>query len=300
MAEDPNVGGGDGGAGDKTGGGTALTSGAGGDGGSGGSAGGGDFDWRGQIPEQFSKEPVLSNVKDIPDLVTQFVNSQKLIGTEKIAKPNANWTEEQWNDFWGQVGRPESPEAYKIPTGEALDGIEFNEDTVKTALGKFHELGLQQKQVDGVMGFYLDMIKGQASAESTASEQRLAEATQQLKTEFGDQYDVKLDIAKGVLGKFGDQALIDELDSTGLGNNPHVIRLLAKIGSQMSEDDATGMGAGLFSTDAMSAKAEIDTLKSDPEFLKALNDRTNPAHKGAVERWSNLHEKAFPGEVTPT
>ena len=32
-----------------------------------------------------------------------------MIGTDKVAIPNKNFTEDQWNEFYDKVGRPETP-----------------------------------------------------------------------------------------------------------------------------------------------------------------------------------------------
>jgi len=228
------------------------------------------------------------------------VNAQKLVGADKIAKPTANWGENEWNEFFSQVGRPGTPQDYK-PLGEqALGGVEIDEEAMKKAYASFHELGLTQKQVDGVLGLQIAHMKGSAEAQQLATEQGLAEAKQALQAEYGDNYDQKLELAKGVLGKYGDNDLIKMLDETGMGNDPRLIRLFSKIGEQLVEDDATGQGAGLFSTDAAASRQEIEGLKADVEFQKALNDRTNPGHKGAVERWTALHERAYSGTVKPS
>jgi hypothetical protein len=43
--------------------------------------------------------------------------------------------------------------------------------------------------------------------------------------------------AKRVIEKFGSQEVIELLNTTGYGNNPHVVKLLSSIGEQMGDDD---------------------------------------------------------------
>lgn len=52
----------------------------------------------------------------------------------------------------------------------------------------------------------------------------------------GDNLKKTSENAKRVIEKFGGPEIIELLDDTGYGNNPHVVKLLATIGEQMGED----------------------------------------------------------------
>lgn len=287
-------------SGDEDGGGsgsegTILTSGEEGDKGKGGDENKGD--WRDQIPEEIRTNAVFSNVKDIGDLANQFVNAQKLIGAEKILKPKEDWKEEDWDKFFNSIGRPESPDKYSKPEVKLAEGLEMDETAINDALKTFYKAGLTQKQADSVLGFYSNLINNQVEKANKEAEKGRIESENSLKSEFGDKYDEKLDIARSVIKKFGDDDLINLLEGTGLGDSPVVIKLLSRVGDAILEDKAIGKGQGLDVKSETGAKQEIEKLKGDQDFQKALNDRGNPGHNEAVARWQDLHKRAYGTEV---
>lgn len=85
----------------------------------------------------------------------------------------------------------------------------------------------------------------------TSEQSRLEELTQkewvsQIRADKeigGDGYAKNIEMAKRVVSKFADQKLIDELESTGFGNHPELVRMLVRVGKQMSEDSLVLPGA---------------------------------------------------------
>ena len=80
------------------------------------------------------------------------------------------------------------------------------------------------------------------------------------------------------------------LESTGLGNDPDLIRAFSNVGKMVSEDDARG------GTSSMQLNGRIKGLTMDADFQTMLNDRGAPGHQEALERWSDLHNLAFSEE----
>jgi hypothetical protein len=88
----------------------------------------------------------------------------------------------------------------------------------------------------------------------------------------------------------------------GGGNDPRLIKSLARIGVAIMDDKSRGGSAadGLQITDQTRASQEIDRLKIDANFQKAMQDKAHPGHKAAVQQWMNLHKVATgPGTVAP-
>ena len=52
----------------------------------------------------------------------------------------------------------------------------------------------------------------------------------------GDNYNKSIKLAKQVVGKFGTESLMNELNETGYGSHPEVVRMFARIGKAMSSD----------------------------------------------------------------
>jgi hypothetical protein len=280
---DPNAGGG----------GSLL---AGGD--KGGGASGGTPDWRSSLPEDIRNEAVFASVKakDAGEALgiigKSYVHAQRMVGAEKILRPRDNWTPEQWREWNKSVGVPETHDKYTIPEVKLAEGLTLVPEKMENFKKVFHDAGLRPDQVQKVMKAYLEDVNGEFTGKQTAASTARAQAEQELKTEYGDKYDAKLDVARSVLKKFGSDTLLQKLESSGLANDPEVVRMFAKLGEGMLEDRAGGSGDGLILQTSTQALQEINALKGDKEFQSALSNRTNPGHKAAVDKWYQLHQQA--------
>ncbi|HRI37089.1 MAG TPA: hypothetical protein PLO50_00880 [Nitrospira sp.] len=241
----------------------------------------------------------MAAIKTIPDLAKSYVSAQKLIGQNRLPAPAENWTDKEWNDLFGKIGRPETPDGYEFPKDVQLKaGLEFDKEKTKAAFTELHKLGLTKKQAEGVMRHYLSSVNSTAEAEETARQQAYAAGTEKLRRTHGDRYDAVVGVAKGVLTKFGGEEVTNMLTSMKLDSNPDMVEFLYKIGQAMSEDTMrSGGGSSLPVGDAATALNEITKLESDPEFQKAYNDRAHPKHNDAVDRMVYLNRIAFPGKV---
>lgn len=258
--------------------------------------------WMSALPEDIRSDPTWANIKakDANEALgivgKMHVNAQKLLGQPKLPKPQDNWTPEQWKDFNKQLGVPDSPEGYKIPEFKFADGLKLDETKMGEWRKQFQELGILPKQADALLKRYFEDIN--TSHVKSVAEQE-AEKTKNLgllKSEFGDQYDAKIDIARTALRKFGDEALLDHIEKAGLANNPAFAKFLIKVGEQTLEDNAGGGGPGNMGHGPGAALQEIASLKIDKEFQTALNNAKDPGHKAAVDKWMSLHQRAYPAK----
>jgi len=260
-------------------------------------------EWLAQLPEDIRGEPSLAQIngKDWaeagPVLAKNYVNAQKLVGTDRIQSPQASWTDKDWEMFFAKAGRPETPDRYTLPVDIKLEGgATFDEKKLATARSTFHKLGLSDRQASGIIRYYAESLNSTSVEQRGREEASVAESSNKLRAEFGDKFEQNVDLAKGVVRKFGAPELVEFLNTSRLGDNPHLVRMLVKIGNGMAEDDARGQGPGLFIKDSTSARSEVDRLSGDKEFQDALNSREHPGHKAALERWTHTFAKAYPGK----
>ncbi|KKJ05637.1 hypothetical protein XF14_16275 [Burkholderia gladioli] len=142
-----------------------------------------------------------------------------------------------------------------------------------------HGLGLSQKQFDGIMGRYLEMVPAlvaggqQYSAES---------ATADLKKVWADdssfQKNVGLAYRAGNAVASAAGMSFDDLEKAGLANNPTFIRLMASLGPEFAEDAPPGAAssAGLMTEDdvkkLMISEANTNTKHPDHKATRARID----------------------------
>jgi len=146
--------------------------------------------------------------------------------------------------------------------------------------------------------FHAEDLNNSAKTMRAQNEKQHIDGIQKLRVEWGDKFDQEVDLAKGVLRKWGDDSLMEHLEVTGKGSDPAIIKLLAKIGHAVSEDDARGNGKDFLLKDSTQGRMEVDRLSADTEFQKALNNRDDPGHKDALMRWDHAFKIAYPGKQT--
>lgn len=148
-------------------------------------------------------------------------------------------------------GAPESYETFTL-----LEGIEINEADLTEFSDIAKDLNLTQDQAQKLV----DYQSKRAEAADSEIETQLQEAFQKQQEDWvaelkadkdfgGDNLDKNIGLGVKVVNKFGSPELKTVLDSSGMGNNPELIKMFSKIGKAFSEDsldhDAdTGSGAG--------------------------------------------------------
>lgn len=260
-----------------------------GGGGSPGSAAG-TPDWKAALPEELRNNAVISTFKTPDDLVKSYISAQQLIGAKRIALPKPNATEQELNEFYQSIGRPEAIDKYSEGTVKPAEGLNIDKAGLAKAKETMFKLGLTDAQQKGLMDFYLSGLNENHSALTKETEQGRVNAENALRQEWGSKFDSNLSVVKNVIRHFGSDELAAELQ-TSLGNNVGLTKLLLKFGETLIEDKNVQKKFSIEVNTPAAARARIEELKSDVQFQKALNDRNDPGHNQAVELWSNVHRQ---------
>jgi len=180
---------------------------------------------------------------------------------------------------------PQSAEGYKVNVPEALAEKISAEDLGKSEdfkgfLGKMHELGLSQKQLDGVTAELLERsMKLQEVAPAMAAAD--CEATLRQVEGWGSDNEYRQQIRSAFTA--GKQIFGADFDALvqDYGNDPRFVRGLATIGKEMAEDMQPSPEAQAQMQD------NIDSLMASNAYLNA-ND---PQHAATVAKVSALTTK---------
>ena len=222
--------------------------------------------WKEAISEEFRNDPNISKFTEIDALAKSYINATRMIGQDKVAVPNENSTDDQWNEVYTKLGRPESADKYKLDINSEVAPID--EGAIKQFAENAHQLGLNNKQAQGILEYYKSMMEGSAQQFKVDTETAQAQAEQQLRQEWGKTFDENVkkagSVAKANLG-------VDVLDmqlknGIRLGDHPEVIKGFAKIADMMSEDK-------IVSTESENVDQGKDI---EQEISKIMNDRTGP------------------------
>ena len=224
--------------------------------------------WKETISEEFRNDPNIAKFTEIDALAKSYINATRMIGTDKVAVPNQNSTEDHWNEVYDKLGRPESAEKYKLEVKSEVVPIE--ETAVKQFAENAHKLGLNNKQAQGILEFYKTNMEGTAQQAKIDTETAQAQAEQQLRQEWGRDFESKVKQA-GALAKANMDANVLDMtlsNGTRLGDHPEVIKGFAKIASMMQEDKIVA-----------TESENVNTTKDlESEISAIMNDKNHPYH----------------------
>ena len=222
--------------------------------------------WKEAISEEYRKDPNIEKFTEIDALAKSYINATRMIGQDKVAVPNENSTDDQWNEVYAKLGRPESADKYKLDVKSETVPIE--DGAIKQFAETSHKLGLNNKQAQGILEYYKSMMEGSAQQSKVDTETAQAQAEQQLRQEWGKTFEENVKKAGSVAkANLGVDVLDMQLkDGTRLGDHPDIIKGFAKIADMMSED-----------TIVATESENVDQGKDiEQEISRIMNDRTGP------------------------
>jgi len=247
--------------------------------------GGSGNDFLSLVPEELRDHPSLSPIKDVPNLARSYINAQRLIGTDKLPLP-ANPTDEDLDNIFGRLGRPEQPDGYAIQA----DGNILTEDDTTRFKEAAHALRLTPDQATGILNYYLSEASNSAEGMQVTMKEQAEQTEASLRQEWGQAYDTKLQAAQSAIKEFdGDGVLgMDLADGTKVGNHPAFVKVFAAIADfkkTVTSEDSIAEPAMANVMTRQQAQAEVDAIMRSPEYT----DRKNVvARERAIARVSEL------------
>jgi hypothetical protein len=239
-------------------------------------------DWKSSLSDELKNDATLQNFKDVESLAKTVVHQQKVLGS-RIPLPK---TEEEYNEVYTKLGRPEDPNKYETNIPEDYQQY-FKQENLDEFKNVAHKIGLNNNQVNALLDYQINSIKFEQENEPASIAAEKSQTEQILKQEWGYDYEKNVRAADRALDVYGDDELKNLMTNTSAGNNPAVIRFFAKLGSEVTEDMAKNTQNNRLAVSPLDAKEEIQ---------KIMNDSNHAYHKGeqtAVEKMRQLHEKAY-------
>lgn len=239
--------------------------------------------WRNSLPDHLKTNPSLEKFSNVEALAGSYINAQKLIGVDKIPMPT---NEAELREVLGRLGSPDSADKYAFTDVALPDGMVADEQMSSAFKTKAHELGLLPAQADALQKWFTDSQISNFNSTNVKNDNDLREASVNLRTEWGAQFDEKLALANRAISTFGGDELVQFLSEKGLANNPIVAKTFAKMAEAVSEDkliDGSAMGMGSSPTQL---QGEIDKLRAHPAFF----DEYHAEHDSIVQQVNRAME----------
>ena len=243
-------------------------------------------DFKSLIPKEYQGEKSLQNFQDMNGFVKSYLNAQRLVGLEKIAIPNHLATDDDWDQVYQKLGRPNNPNEYKynLPKESKLD-----DNSLKAFSEQAHQLGLLPKQADGIINYYNELANASVIDANSKAETSRLEAEKTLRQEFGPAYNNKINAAKNLASAtLGDDFLSNTIlaDGSKLGDNPTVVKAFANLASKLSEDTIVkGDSPSYMTTSEIEKQIATLTQPNTPYWNKQ-----HPNHAQAVKEVFELNE----------
>ena len=243
--------------------------------------------WKEAISEEFRNDPNIEKFTEIDALAKSYINATQMIGKDKVAVPNKNSTDDQWNEVYDKLGRPESADKYSLNAKSEV--VPIDEQAIKQFAENAHQLGLNNKQAQGILEFYKNNMEGMAHQAKVDTETAQAQSTQELRQEWGREFDTNIKKA-GALAKANMNPEILDMqlkDGMRLGDHPEIIKGFAKIAGMMSEDKIVSTESENVSsnTDVETEISDIMNNKDGPYW-----NRSHPDHDKVVQQVYTLRE----------
>ena len=243
--------------------------------------------WKSSISEEFRNDPNIEKFTEIDALAKSYINATRMIGQDKVVVPNKNSTDDQWNEVYSKLGRPESADKYKLEMKS--ESVAMDESAMKNFAEQSHKLGLNNKQAQGILEFYKNNMEGSQQQARIDTETAQAQSEQELRKEWGRDFDSKVGKA-GALAKANMNPEVLDLqlqDGTRVGDHPEIIKGFAKIAAMLSEDKILGTESEA-AGNVTDIQSEITTLTNDT--TGPYWNHKHPNHDKAVQQVYTLRE----------
>lgn len=250
--------------------------------------------------------------KSADDVIKSYANLESKLGSSvKIPPADASdeakkefydkvkhmegivWTGDE--NFYDRLGRPESPEGYVLEdkvNSELKEYVPTLDEELNDFKSIAHNIGLSNEQAQQLVEMRMKTIESQTAQ----LEHQKAEAQQQLKSMWGNEYENRLNAAKSVANiykeKYGES--VEELINGPAGNHPAFINMFSELAELYKEKGHEGMSQAQFGDTPETAREKIAEKRSDTGFMKAYNNSSHPDHKTAVNTMNKLYTLAYP------
>ena len=254
---------------------------AGKDGGAGGGGEGSITDWRESLPEEIRGDASLAKFKNLEDFAKSYKSMETLIGKKTVGLPDQNSSEEDWNRFYNQLGRPDTAEKYVVKRADSVPEEMRDPEGTKSFLDTAHKLGLTQKQVEGLFAEYDRQVTAGLAAEQQRREAGKGEVIARLTELYGRDVQANVERAEQALNVIDPD---NKIDRGKLKNNVEVIQLLNEFGKRVLGDQLQPVNNGM-----TGLEEQIADVMSNPAFA----NQNHVDHDRIMAQYKMLQQQKY-------
>ena len=179
----------------------------------------------------FSEDDVKAKQDALAATKAEEDRRAALTDEERAAEDEAKAKTDAWN-----APPPDEYAEFTLPDGHK----EGDKAIIDEFIPHFKELGLSQEKAQALVNLYHEKIMPKNQANAIAQWDAIREGWgQEAKADKeygGEKFEENFHFAKKAMDQFATPELRKAMDEYGFGNHPEVIRLMIRVGKQMSED----------------------------------------------------------------
>jgi len=253
-----------------------------------------DFKWKESLNPDFANSPTMQKYGDtkdgLNDAVKGHLELQKLMGHEKVPIPKGPDDKPAMELFKKAMRVPEKPSGYALNDPQLPDSMK---DTLKFNKDQFaeivHKHNLSPDQAKGLWNAYTELGQKEYSDQVKAYEDSVAEASNQMRREWGDAYDGKIEVGQMVINKFTDSKEQNDFITASLAKDPNGIKFLARIGEQFAENKVGDFKYQRYSLTPEEAQREIDSIVGNENHPYNNDKASNAERERAIGYVNSLY-----------
>lgn len=234
-------------------------------------------------PEYANNPSIQKFGGDVDKLAKSYLSLESLMGQGRVAVPKDDADANAWSLYDKAFGVPDKADGYKLTAPDGANLSEFNE-----LMRKNH---ISPKVAQELLDAHLGEFQHVEELKSQQAQKDMQDAEDSLKKEWGMKYAENMSSAAKFLQKVSETQEDYAYFESKIGNDPKFIKLLARMGNQISEGSLGGFEGQVsgFTKTPIEAKNELNSILNDPDdayFAGVRNKRNDP-------RWCKEHNAHF-------
>ena len=170
-------------------------------------------EWLNGADAEYLESKSITSHKDMNSLLKSYNHAQSMVGKNKMVAPDEYTTEDDWNDIYTKMGRPDR-EKYGVDFGES----DFGDDFQKLFLDTAHQSGVLPRQAQEMFNFMNNQINDATTAHEESVNTDMTAQLDGLKKEWGSGYEKEMATARAAVSTLLSDSDRQFLDDTKLGN----------------------------------------------------------------------------------
>lgn len=250
--------------------------------------------FRGAMGE-YGTDASMADYTDLNGLAKSHINAQKMVGGDKLPMPQDDWGKEDWADFNKKIGMPVDTAGYELPNHESATDAD-KEWFEKVAHEK---LMLSKRQAGELWKEMNDKAKTSGDEFTTKNKTVLDEGYKELREEWGTNYDEMVKSTNKGLQRLDEDGRFRQwMKSTGINQQPEMLRFANKVAQLFNEDSAPGDVVAGMPMSKEQASAQVNKIFSDAQKdpKHPLMNKKDPMHDDLVKKITKLSTIAGGGK----